>query len=244
MKVLSYWRGSLISIIGLAIPHSLFAVDEPKTKPDDAPPPASKPAEELEKLREKIARDMQTVENKLKEQDTGHDTRDLQKQILINLDKLLDSAKSPPPPDSPQPMGESASKDDSSPMQPSPGTQAKPQPSASGNTTRRERREAQRRQEQQARAGQRSKDSQTAKGNGLGLSGNPPPSGNQSAPRTGPPESLAEFAKDIWGQLPNQLRQEVDHYYREQFMPRYRDLLQQYYLRLAETERRPKEMKP
>ena len=33
------------------------------------------------------------------------------------------------------------------------------------------------------------------------------------------------------------LRQEVDHYYRDQFMPRYRDLLQQYYSRLAERER-------
>ena len=64
------------------------------------------------------------------------------------------------------------------------------------------------------------------------------------APRKGSPESLADFAKDFWGQLPDTMRQEVDHYFREQFMPRYRDLLQQYYLRLAETERRPKEMKP
>ena len=62
--------------------------------------------------------------------------------------------------------------------------------------------------------------------------------------RNGPPDSLGDFAKDIWGHLPDTLRQEVDHYYREQFMPRYRDLLQQYYLRLAETERRPREMKP
>jgi hypothetical protein len=29
----------------------------------------------------------------------------------------------------------------------------------------------------------------------------------------------------------------VDHYYRDQFMPRYRELLQQYYSRLAERER-------
>ena len=29
----------------------------------------------------------------------------------------------------------------------------------------------------------------------------------------------------------------LDHYYRDQFMPRYRELLQQYYSRLAERER-------
>jgi hypothetical protein len=48
---------------------------------------------------------------------------------------------------------------------------------------------------------------------------------------------MSDVVKDIWGHLPETLRQEVDHYYRDQFMPRYRDLLQQYYSRLAERER-------
>jgi hypothetical protein len=48
---------------------------------------------------------------------------------------------------------------------------------------------------------------------------------------------MADVAKDIWGHLPETLRQEVDHYYRDRFMPRYRDLLQEYYSRLAERDR-------
>jgi hypothetical protein len=76
-----------------------------------------------------------------------------------------------------------------------------------------------------------------------GANGNPPPDRRMTT-RTGPADSLADVAKDIWGNLPDTLRQEFDHYYREQFMPRYRDLLQQYYLRLAETERRQRDQEP
>jgi hypothetical protein len=62
-------------------------------------------------------------------------------------------------------------------------------------------------------------------------------------PPNGKPERLSDFNRDVWGHLPEALRQEVDHYYRERFMPRYRDLLQQYYTRLAEAERREREKK-
>ena len=56
---------------------------------------------------------------------------------------------------------------------------------------------------------------------------------------TGRPEGMPDVVKDVWGHLPESLRQEVDHYYRDRFMPRYRELLQQYYSRLAEKNRRP-----
>ncbi|MFL5331178.1 MAG: hypothetical protein ACJ8C4_19985 [Gemmataceae bacterium] len=59
--------------------------------------------------------------------------------------------------------------------------------------------------------------------------------------RSGTPERLSDYSKDVWGHLPETLRQEVDHYYKDKFMPRYRELLQQYYSRLAESERREKE---
>lgn len=60
-------------------------------------------------------------------------------------------------------------------------------------------------------------------------------------PPPGKPERLSDLNRDVWGHLPEALRQEVDHYYRERFMPRYRDLLQQYYTRLAESERRERD---
>lgn len=52
-------------------------------------------------------------------------------------------------------------------------------------------------------------------------------------------ERLAQMYQDVWGQLPDRLRQEMDLYYREQFMPRYSDLLRQYYSSIAEQKKRP-----
>jgi hypothetical protein len=218
--------------------------DVPMPKSEDPPAPAAKSADDLEKLREQIARDMQAVEKKLNEQDTGDGTRALQNQILANIDRLLDRAKNPPPsPESP-PTGGASQDKESSPM--NPAAQNRGQPRADSTKSRRERRESLRRQQEQARG--KGRPGETAgppipKKSRTASSGDVPPSGRMQA-RTASADSLADVVKDIWGQLPDTLRQEVDHYYREQFMPRYRDLLQQYYLRLSETERRPREMKP
>lgn len=53
-----------------------------------------------------------------------------------------------------------------------------------------------------------------------------------------PSDKLGELRRDVWGHLPDGLRQEVDHYYRERFMPRYQELIRQYYSKIAEAERR------
>lgn len=44
-----------------------------------------------------------------------------------------------------------------------------------------------------------------------------------------------EVVKDVWGHLPDTLRKQVTQYYKEQFMPKYSDLLKQYYSSLAST---------
>ncbi|MEZ6140526.1 MAG: hypothetical protein R3B84_08140 [Zavarzinella sp.] len=46
-------------------------------------------------------------------------------------------------------------------------------------------------------------------------------------------EQLSKLYEDIWGQLPERARQEMDAYYREQFMPKYSDALKRYYETLA-----------
>lgn len=202
---------------------ALATVDEPK-------PPAGRD-DELAALRAQIARDMQAVENKLKAGDAGDDTRGLQKQIVENIDKLMKKAQEPPSGDS-APKSDSASKPQNNP---STGN-SKPGPAQSAST-RRERRQAQRKQQPSANNSTQRAGSQPQPGTGQPT--DPVGAVGRTALRTGPADSMADVAKDIWGHLPESLRQEVDHYYREQFMPRYRDLLQQYYLRLAETERRP-----
>lgn len=48
-----------------------------------------------------------------------------------------------------------------------------------------------------------------------------------------------EVAKEVWGHLPERLRQQMSQYYREEFMPRYAGLLKQYYSSLATTPTGP-----
>jgi len=65
--------------------------------------------------------------------------------------------------------------------------------------------------------------------------GNPPDGAAQKreyAPK------VAELYKDIWGHLPETLRQEMTQYTREQFMPKYNELLKQYYATIAEKGRK------
>jgi hypothetical protein len=52
---------------------------------------------------------------------------------------------------------------------------------------------------------------------------------------------IADLYKDVWGHLPETLRQEMDQYSREQFMAKYGDLLKQYYATIAEKGRRKTE---
>jgi hypothetical protein len=204
-------------------------VDENKDKPKDAP------AEDAEKLREKIAEDMQSAERKLKDRDPGRDTRDLQDRALRNIDKLIDLARNPPPPPpqqppmdgGPPPMGGDQKQQE-----------GKPQPQSA--QSRREKRDQRRKQmEQQARGGGQQPRQQPGPkegGGGQQLGDGKGQPGMAGPNSTRQPEQLSDVVKDFWGHLPETLRQEVDHYYRDRFMPHYRDLLREYYGRIAERD--------
>jgi hypothetical protein len=45
-----------------------------------------------------------------------------------------------------------------------------------------------------------------------------------------------DLVKDVWGHLPDKLRQQATQYYQQQFMPRYAELLKQYYSTLSEKK--------
>ena len=68
--------------------------------------------------------------------------------------------------------------------------------------------------------------------------GNNPQGGN--AP-LGEMSKIADLYKDIWGHLPETLRQEMNQYSREQFMAKYNELLKQYYATIAEKGRSKRE---
>jgi hypothetical protein len=199
-------------------------VPKPDVKPDDdKDKPADAPAEDAEKLREKIAEDMQSAEKKLKDRDPGRDTRDLQDRALRNIDKLINLARNPPPPPPQPPMGDSPPPMGGDDQQPQGG---KPQPMGGG--------------QQPGGQGQKSPqpqpgDKQPGGGEPSGAAAGQPGMGGSKSARQ--PDQLADVVKDFWGHLPETLRQDVDHYYRDRFMPRYRDLLQEYYGRIAERDR-------
>ncbi len=45
-----------------------------------------------------------------------------------------------------------------------------------------------------------------------------------------------DLVRDVWGHLPDKLRQQATQYYQQQFMPRYAELLKQYYSTLTEKK--------
>ena len=63
--------------------------------------------------------------------------------------------------------------------------------------------------------------------------------GVPKGPPTGPTLPLAEdVVKEVWGNLPDRDRQQLTQYYREQFMPRYSELIKNYFSSLAENSRK------
>jgi hypothetical protein len=209
--------------------------DMPKPVKSDSKPAdedqggkAEAAAKEVATLRDQIAREMQDADEKLKNRDTGDATRRLQEDALHNIDKLIDFARNPPPRSQQQPTAGNLRQ------------QSGQQQQSQSSQVRRERREARRRQmEQQARESGRQPATGTPSANGP--SGRPGQPGSSGARSDRQPDQLADVVKDIWGHLPESMRQEVDHYYRDRFMPRYRDLVQEYYMRLAERDRARRE---
>ena len=209
------------------------SAEEPKRlkRPDDD---NSDPVEDPEKLKEQIAKDMQSAEQKLKAYDPGSETQSLQDRVIKNLDKLLDLARNPPPSDQQQQQQQSKGQM---------GKQKSGQ--KQGQMSRRQERMMRRQQQERLARGQQKgqmpqgqQDQDQQDQNQQANRNNPRFGGGNTS---GKADRMSDIVKDIWGHLPETLRQEVDHYYRDQFMPRYRDLLQQYYSRLAEQERRSRD---
>jgi hypothetical protein len=104
--------------------------------------------------------------------------------------------------------------------------------------------------DQQAKGGPGGKEPMPAKPepkDGPSGTGQEKPGNEGGSPKTTPlspkrqNDKLADLYKDVWGTLPDRMRQEMDLYYREQFMPRYSELLRQYYAALAEQRKKGSE---
>lgn len=229
--------------------------DKPAEPKPDAPPPAAADDDPLKTI-ERITQTAKAVGDRLKDTDTGEDTRKQQDQLLRDIDSLLKSPPpqggggggggSPPPPmgggggggGSPPPMGGGKGGGGSGRKQRGSGGQGQQQQQPMGGAG----------QQQQQPMGDGGKpDKPMGQGQPTGGANDPTGSGTpQTAGAQGgkgggkmtPDLPLDDpFSKRVWGHLPEKLRQQAMQSYREQFMPQYSELLKQYYSNIAEREK-------
>jgi hypothetical protein len=218
-------------------------IDFQKLKDDIAAAPKEKDDEDPAAILERIAKNAEGIGDRLKDKDTGTETREKQEQLLKDIDKLLKppppmdggggggSSDMPPPPmggTPPPPMGGGKGGDE---MPPPMGGGSKPRPQRTGS-----------RPEPMPGApkpmpmmgepgmGEPMTGPMNVGEKPMGKAGN---GGNSALPLEDP------FTKQIWGHLPERLRQQASQYYREQYMPKYGELLKLYYSNLAEREKAP-----
>lgn len=230
-------------------------------KPEIAPMPrevvksatSENPAETVER----IVTNAKAVGERLAQNDPGTDTRRTQADILRDIDTLIRQQENPPPmPNDSSPMpipmpkdgsGESGKSKSSGGSKRSPGlpSDSDGNSQANGQKKRTYRNRPmpggeQHQTEPGPMASNQPKDKDKQNGKAGNASGNQPTGGlgGKLQPRASQPLD-GDIAKDVWGHLPEQLRQQVSEYYRQQFMPQYAELLRQYYSSLAERDRKP-----
>jgi hypothetical protein len=161
----------------------------------------------------RISKNMRVSEDRLAAKDAGEGTRYIQRDIIKDLDSLIEKTK----------------------RQQQQQQQQQQQSSSSSSTERNNRRQPDSRNPNQQKQG-----SLTRKPNGADTQNdamaNQPGMGGK-----GQKEGLnriADLYKDIWGHLPETLRQEMDQYSHEKFMDKYSEMLKQYYSTIAEKGHR------
>jgi hypothetical protein len=180
-----------------------------KAGKDGGEPTAAEPDKDPKEIVARIAKNMKESKDRLGQKDAGDGTRQIHRDIIKDIDSLIDQKKRQ------QQQDQQNSQSSSSRQQ---GSQAE-----LGN---------QRRQRQQQAAAKQARQQprpQQASAN------NPGGGGNQKKEGMG---RDADLFKDIWGHLPETLRKDMDAYSRVEFMMKYSDLLKQYYTTIAEKGRR------
>jgi hypothetical protein len=227
--------------------------DPAKKMDDKGEPEPPAPKEDEAEVLNRVAKNARTVEEKIGNRELGDGTRQLQEDILNDLDSLIRAAESPPPQgggggggdnnDNQNQNQPNNSKSQSGGGGGSMGKQSGKQGGSSSQSP-----SSSRQARQQRRSG-----SQQAKKSGSGSdapSGESDPNrqqagntgGNNSgggAKGTEGPNKNADIYKDIWGHLPESLRAEMNAYSNDkQFMSKYDELIKRYYRSLAEEGRK------
>jgi hypothetical protein len=254
------WNATFL-LLGLGITAS--AADLPvappprEIRPDGSrdPVPESGPKENPAEVVDRIIKNSKDVGDKLAKTDTGEQTRGTQKGILKDIDSLIEDQENPPP------MGgdsddmnkdKDKNKDMNKNDMPMDGKNGM-QPKQDGNqqsSGRKPRQGGDPKGGQQPKpmGGEQKQDPGMAKGDPMPMNGKEKEMAGGAA-NAGTPMGKAaarpalpiddSVVKEVWGHLPDKLRQQVSQYYKEEFMPKYSDLLKRYYSSLANAPMKP-----
>lgn len=221
---------------------------EPKPEPmpdekgePDAPPP---PEETEEEILDRLLKNTKKAQDRLANREVGEGTRQLQRDILDDIDKLIKQNESD------QGGGGGQDQQDQQDQQGQKGQQGqqKGQQQKGGMGGGKSQGMTRRQQRQMVRRQRQGQGRQQQPGQGQGNQGQQPMPNTEEAGVANQGggggrskeemNKIADLYKDVWGHLPETLRAEMNAYSREKFMAKYKDLIEKYYSNLAEKNRK------
>ena len=188
-------------------------------KPEESGEDPEKDALELEQkmqeAKKRLSENFKLADDRLEKKDAGEGTQQVQRDIVHDLDELIDQTQR---------------------LQ---QQQEQQQSSSSSSSSSQRNQQARRRRMQRGRSSARrpmpTPEQESTNNQAMG---NLRKYGQEQQDNM---SKIADLYKDVWGHLPETLRQEMDQYSREQFMAKYNELLKQYYSTIAEKGRKTKE---
>jgi hypothetical protein len=201
--------------------------EKEKEKPriEEEPDEPEIPVEDEQEVLNRIARNLKIAEDRLANRELGEGTRQVQRDIVKDLESLIHQLQQPPQ------GGEGGG--DSSNESKQGGLKGQRQQGGQkmAGGMRPGRNQLTRKSGQgQGQGNQQQQQGMAQNGSGNNGGGGGPPSGEQV-------NRLGGLNKDIWGHLPESMRREMDVYAREQFMAKYSEMIKQYYATVAKEGR-------
>ena len=191
--------------------------EEAGKKEKEADEPAVEPEQDSKEIIGRISKNIDSTKDRLAQKDAGDGTQQLQRDIVKDLDTLIEQSNR-------QQQQQQQQQDQSG--QSSNSRQQRNQQASQRRNSGQQKRQA---SALKTQSGQPKPQSQQQ------ANGQKPGAGGAGGKKSDAPN--ADLYKDIWGHLPETLRKEMDAYARVEFMSKYNDLLQQYYSRLSEKGR-------
>lgn len=195
--------------------------DDKKLDAKDVPPIATQ--EKPEEIIKRIKENMDKSASRLKEKDPGDKTRKIQRDIVHDLDELINQQQN----------------NNNSSSGGGGGGGSASSGGGGGKGRRGQKMAGGGKGSQGDKGGQKGDPKNGAQkagqGNKAGEGNQGGGGGKQDLGKKNTPSAIEQ---NLWGHLPAHKRLEMDAYSRERFMPRYEDLLRQYYRTIAEQGRR------